>query len=360
VPSTDPQDPSLLQPVQRTACYAVVRNAAAEVVLVRASGRSELAGRWFLPGGGLRHGEHPRDCALRGLAQQTGLRAVVATPRDAGSDVLDLPLGGVRLHTLRLIYDVELPADQRGTTSLASSTAKDSSTDAARFFSLAEAGELPLMPFVAEALGLPVPSLPVPVVPEHPEPLVLGGAPDRDPDAVTDLVADPGTEPGDTGGELPVRVQRPAAYAVLVDQTGRDGSGPRMLLTRLAGSKGTWTLPGGGIDHGEHPLVALRRELYEETGLPYLPGPLIDIGSRVFVGRSMDGRLEDFQGLRLVYGGSVPLDQTPRVVEVDGSTDKVAWLPVSELGRTVVVSAVRESYAIWQQQQRQQQRRQAR
>jgi 8-oxo-dGTP diphosphatase len=317
----------------------VVRDPAGRVLLVRASSESDLVGRWFLPGGGLRHGEHPRDCVLRELAAQTGLEGRSATPRDADSDVLDLPHRAIALHTLRLIYDVESPSGP-----LTGSFEDGNRRDQARFVSLDEADELPLMPFVATVLGLAPPAPLRPVAPEPLTPLGLIGDPDHDPDALPVPVAG-------TGGELPVRVQRPAAYAVLVDETPTDGAGPRMLLTRLAGSKGTWTLPGGGIDHGEHPLVALRRELYEETGLPYEPGPLIDIGSRHYVGRSMEGRLEDFQGLRLVYAGSVPFDQVPEVVEVNGSTDMVAWRPVSELSRTVAVSAVRESYAVWRRRQ---------
>jgi 8-oxo-dGTP diphosphatase len=174
---------------------------------------------------------------------------------------------------------------------------------------------------------------------------VVGEAESADPELVDPEVS--GSEVSESGSDQPVPFQRPAAYAVLIDE-GDDGTGAqRMLLSRLAGSKDTWTLPGGGIDHGEHPLIALKREVYEETGLTYTSGPLIDIGSRHFIGRAPDGRLEDFHGLRLVYAGSVPVDRPPQVMEVDGSTDLAAWIPLAELDRIGAVPVVRESLGIW-------------
>lgn len=52
---------------------------------------------------------------------------------------------------------------------------------------------------------------------------------------------------------------RPGAYAVLL----RDGA---VLLTRQAEPRPEIQLPGGGLDPGEGPLAALRREVREETG----------------------------------------------------------------------------------------------
>ena len=121
----------------------------------------------------------------------------------------------------------------------------------------------------------------------------------------------------------PVKVQRAGAYAVLA----HDG---RILLTRLSSTK-VWTLPGGGIDHGEDPVDAVRREVHEETGLPLTGARLLDVDSVHFTGHAPDGRLEDFHAVRLLFTGAVPLDVEPRVVEVGGSSDAAAWRPIAEL-----------------------------
>lgn len=52
---------------------------------------------------------------------------------------------------------------------------------------------------------------------------------------------------------------RPGAYAVLV-------RGTDVLLTHQMEPVPEFQLPGGGIDPGEHPVAALHREVYEETG----------------------------------------------------------------------------------------------
>jgi 8-oxo-dGTP diphosphatase len=52
---------------------------------------------------------------------------------------------------------------------------------------------------------------------------------------------------------------RPGIYAILP-------LGDDLLLTFQGGIHQELQLPGGGIDPGEHPIAALHREVYEETG----------------------------------------------------------------------------------------------
>lgn len=53
--------------------------------------------------------------------------------------------------------------------------------------------------------------------------------------------------------------RRPGVYAILLD-------GAHLLATHQAEPTPEFQLPGGGIDRGEHPIAALHREVFEETG----------------------------------------------------------------------------------------------
>ncbi len=52
---------------------------------------------------------------------------------------------------------------------------------------------------------------------------------------------------------------RPGVYAILL-------RGDDLLLTHQNAPTPEFQLPGGGIDRGEHPVAALHREVFEETG----------------------------------------------------------------------------------------------
>jgi 8-oxo-dGTP diphosphatase len=146
---------------------------------------------------------------------------------------------------------------------------------------------------------------------------------------------------------LPQR-QRVAAYAVML----RERAGAvEILLSRLApyiSRRELWTLPGGGLDHGEDPRAALVREIWEEAGLEAEVGEAARVYSAHVPRAHRDGELVDAHAIRIVYDAWVAPDApAPRVVEVDGSTVEAAWHPLAAVvaGLVPVVSMVTEAIA---------------
>jgi ADP-ribose pyrophosphatase YjhB (NUDIX family) len=127
---------------QRVAAYGVARRGD-EVLLVRASSSTGVPATWWLPGGGLRFGESPGECLEREFMEETGLGARVRGVLDVVSDVAVLVREPVRLHSIRLIYEVDVePGSSR--------PEADGSTDAVRWVRYGDLEALPLIPWLRD------------------------------------------------------------------------------------------------------------------------------------------------------------------------------------------------------------------
>ncbi|GAB2970662.1 NUDIX domain-containing protein [Nocardioides montaniterrae] len=286
----------MAQKVQRLAAYAVIVRGE-EILLSRLAPKVTRNELWSLPGGGVDHGENPRDAVVREIYEETGLSATVGeTAHVFSARAEDTWRQGRRVdqHSVRLVFEGWVPADSPAPRV----TEVDGSTMDSAWQPIAAVldGSLPTAAVVAEALA---------------------------------------------AYKIEQR-QRAAAYAYVE----RDGA---VLLTRtsdLAPNPGTWHLPGGGIDHGESPTETVVRELWEETGLKGSVDGLLTVLDHHFTGTAPNGREEDFHAIGIVYRASVE-DGEPRVMESGGTTEAVAWVPLSSIaaGELPVYRSVRDAIA---------------
>lgn len=287
----------MVSQVQRVAAYAVVIRDE-QILLSRLAPRVSRTELWTLPGGGLDHGEDPRDAVVREVREETGLDVTVG--EQARTFSLHLPdtwRRGRRVdaHSLRIVYDGWVPLDAPEPRVLE----VDGSTVDAAWLPLADVldGTVPTVALVREAVA----------------------------------------------GYRPTPYQRIAAYA-LVRRPG--AAGEEVLLTRISASgfhTGQWALPGGGVDHGEHPTATVVREVAEETGLTCTVGRLLTADDVLVRGTAPSGRDEEFHSVGLVYEATLEHPDAPLSVESHGTTDAVQWWPLAEIesGALDVVDLVR-------------------
>lgn len=117
---------------------------------------------------------------------------------------------------------------------------------------------------------------------------------------------------------------RVAAYGLLLRNDA-------LLLCRLSSHvvmhAGHWTLPGGGLEFGEHPETALRREFLEETGLTIAVEQLLGVDS---ICDALPGQ-QPVHSIRLLYSvkcqtlANEKTQDQYLVFEENGTTDMCAW-----------------------------------
>lgn len=137
---------------------------------------------------------------------------------------------------------------------------------------------------------------------------------------------------------------RVAAYAVITDDDDR------VLLARWTeGRRAAWTMPGGGLEAGEDPEDAVRREVWEETGYTARVTELLGVHSRVIpAGRRVRNASVPLHTLRIVYraeitGGDLRFEE-------HGTTDRAEWFTLEDaanLQRVKLVDIALRMAGLW-------------
>ena len=125
---------------------------------------------------------------------------------------------------------------------------------------------------------------------------------------------------------------RLAAYCVIVtQQDGRDCVLLSMLSAERTRWGSMWTLPGGGVEYDEGFEAAAVREVKEETGYDARIAGML--GARTFTPQRRESGEPDgraFKSAAVIFE-AVVTGGTLGTLEVGGSTEYAAWVPIDDV-----------------------------
>ncbi len=100
-----------------------------------------------------------------------------------------------------------------------------------------------------------------------------------------------------------------------------------LLMHRVKDGKEYYVLPGGGIEEGETPLIAVAREIKEETNLDVEVGPLM-----CKLSGDMSGERKEHYFVAKSFSGDLALSGPEKERQSADNKYSLEWIPLDRLG----------------------------